>query len=69
MMRVKNIIKVKDVWIYRIREEGEYGEEESTVKTASSERDIPLHSVLINTLGFVRYVKHVKKLGHERVFH
>jgi len=69
MMRVKNIIKVKDVWIYRIREEGEYGEEESTVKTASSERDIPLHSVLINTLGFIRYVKHIKKLGHERVFH
>jgi len=69
MMRVKNIIKVKDVWIYRIREEGEYGEEESTVKTASSERDIPLHSVLVNTLGFVRYVKHIKKLGHERVFH
>jgi len=69
MMRCKDITKVNGLWLYRIREEGEYGDEETTVKTASSERDIPLHSVLVNTLGFVRYVKHIKKLGHERVFH
>ena len=24
---------------------------------------------LVDVLGFVRYVKHIKKLGHERVFH
>ena len=69
MMRCKDITKVNGFWLYRIREEGEYGDEETTVKTASSERDIPLHSVLVNTLGFVRYVKHINKLGHERVFH
>ena len=69
MMRRKDITKVNGLWLYRIREEGEYGDEETTVKTASSERDIPLHSVLVNTLGFVRYVKHINKLGHERVFH
>ena len=68
-MRVKNIIKLNDVWVYRIMEEGEYGEEVTTVKNPYSERDIPLHPVLIETLGFVRYVKHTKKLGHERVFH
>ena len=69
MMRCKDITKVNGLWLYRIREEGEYGDEETTVKTASSERDIPLHSALVNTLGFVRYVKHINKLGHERVFH
>ena len=69
MMRTKDIIKTNGVWIYRIREEGEYGEEETTVKNPYSERDVPLHSVLVNTLGFVKYVKHIKKLGHERVFY
>jgi integrase len=69
MMRCKDITKVNGLWLYRIREEGEYGDKETTVKTASSERDIPLHSALVNTLGFVRYVKHINKLGHERVFH
>ena len=68
MMRVKDIIKVKDVWIYRIREEGEYGEEETTVKNPYSVRDIPLHPVLVDTLGYVRCVEYVKKLEHERVF-
>jgi integrase len=69
MMRTKDIVRVKNIWIYRIREEGQYGEEETRVKNPYSERDIPLHSVLVDTLGFVRYVKHIKKLGHERVFH
>jgi integrase len=69
MMRTKDIIKINGVWVYRIREEGEYGEEETTVKNPYSERDIPLHPVLVDTLGFVRYVKHIKKLGHDRVFH
>ena len=69
MMRTKDIIKVNGVWVYRISEEGEYGDEETRVKNPYSERDVPLHSALVNTLGFVRYVKHITKLGHERVFH
>jgi integrase len=69
MMRVKDIIKVNDVWVYRIREEGEYGEEETKVKNPYSERDVPLHSVLVDTLGFIKYVNHIKKLGYERVFY
>ena len=69
MMRVKDIIKVDGVWVYRIREEGEYGKEETTVKNPYSERDIPLHSVLVDTLGFVKYVNQIKKLGKERVFY
>ena len=68
MMRTKDVLKVKNIWIYRIREEGEYTEEVTKVKSPYSERDIPLHPILID-LGFVRYVQKMKKLGHERVFH
>ena len=68
MMRPKDVLKVKDVWVYRIREEGEYTEEVTKVKSPYSERDIPLHPILID-LGFVRYVQKLKKLGYERVFH
>ena len=67
-MRVTDIKKVNGIWVYRIREEGEYGDEETRVKNPYSERDIPLHQELVHTLDFVRYVKHIKKLGHERVF-
>ena len=67
--QIKDILKMNGVWVYRIREEGEYGEEETIVKNPYSEQDIPLHPVLVDTLGFVRYVKHIKKLGHDRVFH
>ena len=68
MMRTKDLMKASGVWVYRIREEGEYGEEETRVKNPYSERDIPIHPELEN-LGFIRYVKHMKKLGHQRVFH
>ena len=67
-MRVADIMKVDGIWVYRIREEGKYNEEETKVKNPYSERDIPLHPELIDTLKFVQYVKHIKKLGHERVF-
>ena len=69
MMRVKDIMKVNGIWLYRIREEGEYGEEETRVKNHYSERDVPFHIVLRDTLNFVGYVDYVKKLGHDRVFH
>ena len=69
MCRTKDIMKVKGVWVYRIREEGEYGDLETKVKNPYSERDIPLHSVLLDKLGFVRYVNHLKKQGKDRVFH
>ena len=65
MMRVKDIVKVNGVWVYRIREDGA----ETRVKNSYSERDVPLHSVLRDTLDFVGYVNRMKKLGHERVFH
>jgi len=68
MMRIKDIVKVGKIWVYKIREEGEYGKEETKVKSPYSERDIPFHPEIVDTLGFIRYVKYVKKLGHERVF-
>ena len=67
-MRVADIKKVDGIWVYRIREEGKYNEEKTRVKNPYSERDIPLHPELIDTLKFVQYVKYIKKLGHERVF-
>ena len=69
MMRVKDIVKINGVWVYHIREEGEYGDEETIVKNPYSERDIPLHPVLTDTLGFIKYVKMIEKIGHNRVFH
>ena len=48
--------------------EKEYGKEETIVKNPYSERDIPLHPVLVDSLGFVRYVDYVKKQGKDRVF-
>ena len=68
MMKPENIKQVDGIWVYQIREEGEYGKEETIVKNPYSERDIPLHPVLVDTLGFVRYVDYVKKLGKDRVF-
>jgi len=68
MMKTENIKQVDGIWVYQIREEGEYGKEETIVKNPYSERDIPLHPVLVDTLGFVRYVDYVKKLGKDRVF-
>ena len=69
MMRVKDVIKENGVWVYKIREEGEYGEEETQVKNSYSERTLPLHPVLIDTLGFIKYVQKMGKIGHDRVFH
>ena len=67
-MRVADIMKVDGIWVYRIREEGKYNEEETRVKNPYSERDIPLHPELIDTLNFLQYVNHIKKLKQERVF-
>jgi len=69
MMRVKDIVKINGVWVYHIREDGEYGNEETKVKNPYSERTLPLHPVLIDTLGFIKYVQKMGKLGHDRVFH
>ena len=69
MMKTEDIVKVGKVWVYKIKETGDYGNEETKVKTESSERDIPLHSILIDTIGFLDYVKFLREKGHERVFH
>ena len=69
MMRVKDIVKTNGVWVYHIREDGEYGHEETKVKNPYSERILPLHPVLIDTLGFIKYVEKMGKIGNDRVFH
>jgi integrase len=67
-MRVTDVKKVNGIWVYRIREEGDYGSEVTKVKNPYSERDIPLHPELIDTLNFLQYVNHIKKMKQERVF-
>ena len=69
MMRVKDIVKINGVWVYHIREDGEYGNEETKVKNPYSERILPLSPVIIDTLGFKKYVQKMDKIGHDRVFH
>ena len=69
MMKTEDIVKVGKVWVYKIKEKGDYGDEETKVKTESSERDITLHSILTDTIGFLDYVKFIREKGHERVFH
>ena len=64
MMKTTDIKRIGNVWVYRIREEGD-----KRVKSISSERDIPLHPTLMKTLRFGNYVRHIKKLGKDRVFH
>ena len=63
MMRVKDIKRVGNIWVYRIREDGE-----TKVKTLSSERDIPFHPTLWNTLEFGKFYRKSKDKGDERVF-
>ena len=63
MMRVKDIKRVGNIWVYKIREDGE-----TKVKTLSSERDVPFHPTLWNTLGFGKYYRKAKDKGYERVF-
>ncbi|MDX2370705.1 MAG: site-specific integrase [Colwellia sp.] len=42
-------------------------ENEKTLKTDSSERDVPIHNQLIQ-IGFLGYVKRIKSQGHKRLF-
>ena len=68
-METESIIKVNGVWIYKLRELGESEEENPKVKNLYSERDIPLHDVLVDELNFIGFVKRKKSKGHKRVFH
>ena len=68
-MRVKDIVKLNGVWVYHIREDVEYGNEETKVKNPYSEIILPLSPVIIDTLGFTKYVQKMDKIGHDRVFH
>ena len=38
MMKTEDIVKVGKIWVYRIKETGDYGDEETKVKTESSKR-------------------------------
>ncbi len=61
MMREKDIVKINNVWFYHIREDGEYGNEETKVKNPYSERILLLSPVIIDTLDFIKYVQKMDK--------
>ena len=69
MMKTEDIRKVGKIWVYSIREQGEYGVEDTKVKTSSSEKDVPLQQILIEKIAYLDYVKFIREKGHERVFH
>lgn len=41
---------------------------DQSLNTESSTRKVPLHSLLVDTLGFIRHVEQVKRKGLDRVF-
>jgi integrase len=51
------------VWYISINEDAD----DKSLKTEASERDVPIHSKLIE-LGFLNYVDRVRILGHPRLF-
>lgn len=51
------------IWYISINEDAE----DKSLKTDASERDVPIHSKLIE-LGFLNYVQEMKKQNHERLF-
>jgi integrase len=63
-LHVADILVEDDVPYIRITDEGEG----QSVKTADSKRRVPIHDSLL-TLGFLKYVKHVKDAGHKRLFY
>ena len=69
MMRVKDIVKINGVWVYHIRKDGEHGNEGTKVKALYSERILQLSPIIIDTLGFIKYVQKMDKILHDRVFH
>ena len=48
-------------------DDDEDGDMEKTIKTQSSQRDVPLHPVLIS-LGFPGYAEKIRQAGHKRLF-
>jgi len=61
------IADVRDIhgtWIFHITREGS---DKKSVKTAGSERVIPVHSELVK-LGFLHYHTAMKALGHQHLF-
>lgn len=55
---------MKSAWFLSITSDADQG---LKLKTASSERVVPIHSTLAS-LGFLKYVEQVKAVGHVRVF-
>jgi integrase len=62
-LHLKDIRKEKGVWVFDVNDL-----ETKQVKTASSNRLVPIHPFLIEELGFLKTVEKLKKAGHDRLF-
>jgi integrase len=51
------------IWFISINDDAE----DKSLKTKASEREVPIHSKLIE-FGFLNYVNQVRTLGHKRLF-
>jgi integrase len=63
-LHVADILEDDGIPYIRITDEGEG----QSVKTPDSKRRVPIHDSLV-TLGFLKYVRHVKDAGHKRLFY
>lgn len=59
----KDIVNIMDIPCIHIRED----ELDKTIKTGTSDRTVPIHPKLLE-IGFLKFVKHQKRQGHERLF-
>jgi integrase len=59
----KDVFQVDDLWCISINDD-----KDRKVKNENAIRELPLHPVVVNDLGFIRYVERVKKDGNDRVF-
>lgn len=63
-LHLSDIRRAEDgVWVFDINDE-----EEKRLKSKTSKRIIPIHSILLKDLNFLSYVDHLKAKGERRLF-
>lgn len=63
-LRLSDIRQDSGVWYFDINDE----DEGKHVKTEAGKRIVPLHPYLINELGFLDFLKKIKRRGYKRLF-
>lgn len=63
-LHVGDVVQVKGIWCFKVQAGEEGGKK---IKTAASNRVIPVHQTLID-LGLIAFVEAIKKAGHPRLW-